>query len=95
MTADLAANALRAAIARRQPDGVVSIEPDRGAQFCAWSFRTVRGIAGLQRSMARWLDGSMARWVDGSVGSVASAGGNAAMESFWALLQRNVLNSQT
>ena len=29
------------------------------------------------------------------MGRVASAGDNAAMESFWALLQRNVLNSQT
>ena len=28
------------------------------------------------------------------MGRVASAGDNAAMESFWALLQRNVLNSQ-
>ena len=29
------------------------------------------------------------------MGRVASAGDNAAMESFWALLQRNVLDSQT
>lgn len=28
------------------------------------------------------------------MGRVASAGDNAAMESFWALLQRNLLNSQ-
>ncbi len=30
----------------------------------------------------------------GSMGRVASAGDNAAMESFWALLQKNVLNRQ-
>lgn len=31
----------------------------------------------------------------GSMGRVASAGDNAAMESFFALLQKNVLNRQT
>ena len=31
----------------------------------------------------------------GSMGRVASAGDNAAMESFWALLQKNVLDRQT
>jgi putative transposase len=30
--------------------------------------------------------------LQGSMGRVASAGDNAAMESFWALLQKNVLN---
>lgn len=29
------------------------------------------------------------------MGRVASAGDNAAMESFWSLLQKNVLNQQT
>jgi transposase InsO family protein len=78
MTADLAVAALRAAIARRQPDGVVIVHADRGSQFRARSFRAVLVAAGLQ----------------GSMGRVASAGDNAAMESFWALLQRNVLDSQ-
>ena len=78
MTADLAVGALRAAIARRQPDGVVIVHADRGSQFRARSFRAVLVAAGLQ----------------GSMGRVASAGDNAAMESFWALLQRNVLNQQ-
>jgi transposase InsO family protein len=78
MTADLAVAALRAAIARRQPDGVVIVHADRGSQFRARSFRAVLAAAGLQ----------------GSMGRVASAGDNAAMESFWALLQRNVLNAQ-
>jgi transposase InsO family protein len=79
MTAELAVTALRAAIARRQPDGVVVVHADRGSQFRARSFRAVLAAAGLQ----------------GSMGRVASAGDNAAMESFWALLQRNVLNQQT
>jgi len=78
MTADLAVGALRAAIARRQPDGVVIVHADRGSQFRARSFRAVLVAAGLQ----------------GSMGRVASAGDNAAMESFWALLQRNVLDQQ-
>jgi transposase InsO family protein len=78
MTADLAVTALRAAIARRQPDGVVIVHADRGAQFRARSFRAVLAAAGLK----------------GSMGRVASAGDNAAMESFWALLQKNVLDSQ-
>ena len=47
-------------------------------QFRARSFQAVLKAAGLK----------------GSMGRVASAGDNAAMESFWALLQRNVLNSQ-
>jgi transposase InsO family protein len=78
-TGDLAVRALRAAIARRQPDGVVIVHADRGSQFRARSFRAVLVAAGLK----------------GSMGRVASAGDNAAMESFWALLQRNVLDRHT
>ena len=78
MTADLAVSALRAAIARRQPDGVVIVHADRGSQFRARSFRAVLLAAGLK----------------GSMGRVASAGDNAAMESFWSLLQKNVLDQQ-
>ncbi len=62
----------------RQPDGVVIVDADRGAQLRARSFRAILVAAGPQ----------------GSRGRVASAGDNAAMESFWALLQRNVLDSQ-
>jgi len=76
MTAQLAVSALRAAIARRQPTGVVVVHSDRGSQFRARSFRAVLTAAGLQ----------------GSMGRVASAGDNAAMESFFSLLQKNVLN---
>lgn len=59
------------------------VHADRGSskftQFRARSFQAVLKAAGLK----------------GSMGRVASAGESAAMESFWALLQRTVLNSQT
>ena len=78
MTAQLAVSALRAAIARRQPEGVVVVHSDRGSQFRSRAFRAVLAAAGL----------------DGSMGRVASAGDNAAMESFFALLQKNVLDQR-
>ena len=76
MTAQLAVTALRTAVARRQPTGIVAVHSDRGSQFRARSFRAVLAAAGLQGSMSR----------------VASAGDNAAMESWHALLQKNVLD---
>ena len=76
MTAHLAVSALRTAVARRAPTGVVVVHSDRGSQYRARSFRAVLTAAGLQ----------------GSMGRVASAGDNAAMESWNALLQKNVLN---
>jgi transposase InsO family protein len=76
MTAQLAVTALRTAVARRQPTGLVVVHSDRGSQFRARSFRAVLTAAGLQ----------------GSMGRVASAGDNAAMESWHALLQKNVLD---
>jgi putative transposase len=79
MTADLAVAAVRASIARRQPEGVVIVHADRGSQSRARSFQAVLRAAGLT----------------GSMGRVASAGDNAAMESFWALLQRNVLDQRS
>jgi putative transposase len=78
MTAQLATGALRTAIARRQPTGTVVVHSDRGGQFRSRAFRAVLSAAGLT----------------GSMGRVASAGDNAAMESFFALLQRNVLNQR-
>ena len=78
MTAQLAVNALRSAIARRRPADTVIVHSDRGGQFRARSFRAVLTAAGLR----------------GSMGRVASAGDNAAMESFHSLLQKNVLNRQ-
>ena len=76
MTAQLATTALRTAIARRQPTRTVVVHSDRGGQFRSRAFRAVLASAGLT----------------GSMGRVASAGDNAAMESFFALLQRNVLD---
>lgn len=76
MTAKLATSALRAAIARRQPCGTVVVHSDRGSQFRSRAFRAVLNAAGLT----------------GSMGRVAAAGDNAAMESFFSLLQKNVLD---
>jgi len=78
MTAQLATSALRAAIARRQPSGTVVVHSDRGSQFRSRAFRAVLSAAGLT----------------GSMGRVAAAGDNAAMESFFSLLQKNVLNQR-
>jgi transposase InsO family protein len=76
MTASLAVCALRSAIARRQPRGTVIVHSDRGGQFRARAFRATLKANGLT----------------GSMGRVAAAGDNAAMESFYALLQKNVLD---
>jgi transposase InsO family protein len=76
MTAELATSALRSAVARRQPHGTVVVHSDRGSQFRARSFRALLTSSGLT----------------GSMGRVASAGDNAAMESFNSLLQKNVLD---
>lgn len=76
MTAELAVAALRSAVARRQPSGTVVVHSDRGGQFRSRAFRAVLRANGLS----------------GSMGRVSSAGDNAAMESFYALLQKNVLD---
>jgi putative transposase len=76
MTARLATAAVRSALARRRPAGVVIVHSDRGSQFRSRLFRAALKAAGLR----------------GSMGRVAAAGDNAAMESFFALLQKNVLN---
>ncbi len=76
MTASLAVTALRQAIARRQPQGTVVVHSDRGGQFRARAFRAVLKASGLI----------------GSMGRVAAAGDNAAMESFFSLLQKNVFD---
>jgi transposase InsO family protein len=67
-----------AAIARRQPRGTVVVHSDRGSQFRSRAFRAVLRAAKLT----------------GSMGRVAAAGDNAAMESFFSLLQKNVLNQR-
>ena len=76
MTAELAVVALRTAIARRQPAGTLIIHSDRGSQFRSRRFRAVLTANRLR----------------GSMGRVAAAGDNAAMESFYSLLQKNVLD---
>ena len=77
-TAELACSALRQAIARRQPEGTVVVHSDRGGQFRSRAFQRVLKTHHLSASMGR----------------VASAADNAAMESFHALLQKNVLNQR-
>ena len=77
-TAELACSALRQAIARRQPTDTVVVHADRGGQFRSRAFQRVLKANGLR----------------GSMGRVASAADNAAMESFHALLQKNVLNQR-
>jgi putative transposase len=78
MTADLAVSALRSAVARRQPHGTVIVHSDRGGQFRSRKFCAVL----------------KANHLTGSMGRVSSAGDNAAMESFYSLLQKNVLNNR-
>jgi transposase InsO family protein len=76
MTAKLAVDALRSAIARRRPVNTVILHSDRGSQFRSRPYRAVLAAAGLT----------------GSMGRVGACGDNAAMESFFSLLQKNVLN---
>lgn len=76
MKARLVVAALETAVARRGDVAGCILHPDRGSQFRARK---------VQRALARH------RMV-GSMGQVGSAGDNAAMESFFALLQRNVLD---
>jgi transposase InsO family protein len=78
MTRHLAVNALRSALARRSFTGTVIVHSDRGSQFRSRDFVAVLKAADLT----------------GSMGRVAAAGDNAAMESFNALLQKNVLDRQ-
>ncbi len=77
MTSELAVRALDNAVARRGDVAGCIVHSDRGSQF-----RSRRFIAALERH-------SMV----GSMGRVGAAGDNAAMESFFALLQKNVLNT--
>jgi transposase InsO family protein len=80
MKARLVVAALEMAVARR--DGDVAgcvLHSDRGSQFRA-------------RKVHRALTHHQ---MVGSMGQVGSAGDNAAMESFFALLQKNVLDRQT
>ena len=82
MKSRIAVAALDSAVARRgiAGDGVAGciVHTDRGSQFRSRKFL---------RALAR-------HDMVGSMGQVGSAGDNAAMESFFSLLQKNVLNRQ-
>ena len=82
MTSQLAVDALESAVARRNAGGPTvagcKLHSDRGGQFRSRK---------LQQSLWR-------HQMVGSMGQVGSAGDNAAMESFFSLLQRNVLDRQ-
>ena len=80
MKARLVVAAVEMAVARRGVDVAGCIlHSDRGSQFRARK---------VHRTLARY-------GLVGSMGQVGSAGDNAAMESFFALLQRNVLDRRT
>lgn len=79
MTSDLAVTALAGAVARRGGPAAVTgcvVHSDRGSQFRSRAFVEALARHGLV----------------GSMGRVGAAGDNAAMESFFALLQNNVLD---
>lgn len=78
MTAGLAVSALRNAIALRTPSGTVVVHSDRGSQFRSGVYVRTLREHGLT----------------GSMGRVGACADNAAMESFFALLQKNVLDRQ-
>ena len=79
MTAQLAVDALTNAIQTRRPGaGCTVVHSDRGSQFRSHVF-----VQTLRRHGLR-----------GSMGRVGACADNAAMESFFALLQKNVLNRQ-
>jgi putative transposase len=76
MKARLAVNALTSAVMRREEVAGCLVHSDRGSQF-----RSRKFLAELRRHQ-----------LVGSMGQVGAAGDNAAMESFFALLQKNVLD---
>lgn len=76
MKARLAVQALQNAVARRGDVAGCIVHSDRGSQFRSRKFVQALNRHGLV----------------GSMGKVGAAGDNAAMESFFALLQKNVLN---
>ncbi|MFF4983807.1 IS3 family transposase [Streptomyces sp. NPDC001046] len=79
MKSRLAVAALESAVARRGPAAGCIVHSDRGSQFRSRKVAAVLTRHGLV----------------GSMGRVGAAGDNAAMESFFALLQKNVLDRRT
>lgn len=78
MKSRIAVNALNNAVARRGDVAGCILHTDRGSQF---------GSRKQRRALARHA-------MVGSMGRVGAAGDNAAMESFFSLLQKNVLDRQ-
>jgi putative transposase len=74
----LAVTALNNAVARRGEVAGWIVHSDRGSQFRSRKF--VRAVGGHE--------------MVGSMGRVGAAGDNAAMESFFSLLHKNVLDRQ-
>jgi putative transposase len=79
MKSRLAVDALNNAVARRDEVAGCIMHTDRGSQF-----RSRKFVRALHRHD-----------MVGSMGKVGAAGDNAAMESFFALLQKNVLDRRT
>ncbi len=79
MKSSLAVRALESAVARRGQVAGCTVHSDRGSQFRSRKFVSVLA----RHNMV------------GSMGRVGAAGDNAAMESFFALLQKNVLDRRT
>ena len=79
MTSRLAVRALENAVTRRGDVAGCVVHSDRGSQF-----RARRFLAALRRNDLL-----------GSMGQVGTSADNAAMESWFALLQKNVLNRRT
>jgi putative transposase len=78
MHADIVVDAIEHAVQRRGDVAGCILHADRGSQFRSQA---------VARALRR-------HDMVGSMGRVASAADNAAMESFWSLLQKNVLNQQ-
>ncbi|OMI84647.1 transposase [Streptomyces sp. M1013] len=79
MKSSLAVTALESAVARRDQVAGCIVHSDRGSQFRSRKFVSVLARHDLV----------------GSMGRVGAAGDNAAMESFFALLQKNVLDRRS
>lgn len=78
MHADIVVDVIEHAVARRGDAAGSILHADRGSQFCSQAIARA-----LRRNDTVRL-----------MGRVQSAADNAAMESFWSPLQRNVLNQQ-
>ncbi|WP_157502449.1 IS3 family transposase [Leucobacter celer] len=79
MTSALAVTALNNAVLRRGDVRGCVLHTDRGSQFRSRKLQRAFTVHGMA----------------GSMGRVGAAGDNAAMESFFSLLQKNVLNRKT